>query len=96
MPDQADFINGTFELLASFAILLTILKLYKAKSAKSVSVPHVVFFTVWGAWNLYFYPSLGQWFSAASGVLVMLVNGTWAGMLAYYARKEHKEAKNDG
>ena len=55
-----DLVNGAFEMLGGFFILLSIIRLWRDKKVRGVSVVHVAFFWLWGVWNVYFYPSLGQ------------------------------------
>ncbi len=84
----ADSVNGTFELVASAAIIGHCLRLYKDKMVRGVSLTATAFFTSWGFWNLYYYPSLGQILSFAAGVGVVLANISWLGMMIYYSRKK--------
>ena len=81
-----DFINGAFEFLGGCFILLSVIRVLKDKQVKGVSWLHVSFFTVWGVWNLYFYPHLGQWWSFAGGLFIVLVNTLWVALLVYYSR----------
>ncbi len=85
-----DLINGTFEVLGGLAIGLSVHALHRAKVVRGVSWPHVAFFTSWGLWNLWFYPSLDQWFSFAGGVFLVAINAIWLGQILYYTRKERK------
>jgi hypothetical protein len=55
--------------------------------------PTSLFFTSWGVWNLYYYPSLGQWLSFAAGIALCLGNIAWVSQairLAY--RSKHNVA----
>ena len=90
----ADATNGLLELAGGFFILLSVLKLAKDKLVRGVSWVHVSFFTVWGVWNLYYYPSLDQWLSFAGGVFIVSANTVWVAMLAYYTLTEDRT--NDG
>jgi len=80
----ADLINGAFELSGSIFVLLNILKLNKDKMVHGVSWVSVSFFTCWGWWNIYYYPSLGQWFSTIGGVLLAITNTYWTCQLLHY------------
>ena len=84
----ADVGNASFEIGASFAILLHCLKLFKDKKIQGVSIPATAFFTAWGFWNLYYYPSLEQTFSFVAGIGVVSTNFLWLGMMFYYRRYE--------
>jgi len=83
----ADFINGIFELFGGVAISFSIAKVLKDKKVKGVSLIPVVFFTTWGFWNLYYYPSLGQSVSFWAGIGVAIANLIWLILLIKY-RKE--------
>ncbi len=69
-----DLINGSFEFIGAAMYVLTIRRLLRDKKYRGVSPWPVAFFSSWGAWNLIYYPSLGQWFSFAGGVALVLVN----------------------
>lgn len=81
-----DTINGLFEVLGGIFILNHCRVLYKAKQLTGVSIISTVFFTLWGVWNLYFYPSLDQWVSFAGGVVITVANLLWVGMMVYYTK----------
>lgn len=83
-----DLINGSFEFLGGFFILLSCLKVFRDKKVRGVSPYHVIYFTSWGFWNLYYYPHLDQWTSFAGGTIIVLTNTLWVGMLIYYILRE--------
>ncbi len=89
MISVPDLVNGLFECLSAPFILLSIIQLHKDKEVKGVSWKQVGFFSVWGTWNLYYYPHLDQWASFAGGILIVLANTFWLGQMLYY-RKEKK------
>lgn len=84
----ADFINGMFEMCGGFFILLHILKLYKDKKVRGVSIVATTFFASWGVWNLYYYPSLSQWWSFLGGCVIVVMNTAWILMMLYYNGRE--------
>ena len=88
-----DLINGTFESCGAFFILLSVIKLHREKVVRGVSWLHTSFFAVWGYWNLYYYPSLDQWFSFWGGMGITLTNSIWVGQLLYYTYQENKRAE---
>lgn len=90
---MADIINALFELLGGAFILLSIKKLHQEKRVAGVSWIHVSFFSVWGFWNLYYYPSLGQWYSFAGGIFIVLANSIWTAQLIYYSQKQIRQPK---
>lgn len=81
-----DLTNGAFEFFGALAITLSIRQVLKDKLVKGVSWAHIAFFASWGIWNLYYYPSLGQWASFGAGALVCAVNLIWLALLLYYRR----------
>ena len=86
-----DNVNGLFEFCGGLFILLSCIKLYKDKKVRGVSVIGIAYFTLWGYWNIHYYPHLGQWTSFVGGLCVVLVNTAWLGQMIYYIRKEKKK-----
>lgn len=81
-----DLVNGLFELGGAFLILLNVRALMRDKEIKGTHWGPVIFFTAWGFWNLWYYPSLNQWFSFAGGVAITVVNVWWLFLLWRYTR----------
>jgi len=79
-----DLINGSFELSAGIFCLINVFKLIKDKEIRGISWIPTMFFTAWGVWNLYYYPSLGQMFSFYGGMSVVTVNAIWLILVYYY------------
>jgi hypothetical protein len=73
----ADNVNGLYELLAGLFVLNHCRAVWKDKSVKGVSIVSTMFFATWGIWNLYYYPSLGQWMSFFGGLSVVSANIFW-------------------
>ena len=86
--NSSDVINGGFEAFASVMILLNCVKTYQDKKVRGISLCSIVFFTIWGLWNVYFYPANGLKWSFIAGIAVVIVNIIWVAMLIYYIRKE--------
>ena len=70
----------------AFAIMPSILKLYRDKRVLGLHWFMIAFPTAWGFWNLYYYPWLGQYLSFWGGLAVVVVNVTYLSMLFYYLR----------
>lgn len=81
-----DMVNASFEAGAGLAVLAHCTRLYQDKEARGLSIPAVLFFTGWGAWNMYYYPSLGQFWSLAGGIFVTLANLIYLALLVAYSR----------
>jgi hypothetical protein len=86
-----DLINGLFELGGGIFIALHCFKLRRQKLVRGVSVLGVLLFCLWGFWNLYYYPFLGQWMSFLGGVATVAANSTWVVMMIYYIRQERRQ-----
>ena len=84
-PDQ---INALWEFVGALFICLSIRKLYLDGQFKGVSVVPVTFFSLWGIWNLYFYPVNELWWSFYAGLLMVLANTTWLLQMGFYLVKE--------
>lgn len=85
--DYSDLINGLFELVGSAFVTLSIIKTYRDKEVKGINWLTIVFFEVWGMYNLYFYPAHDLWLSFIGGCFIMTANIVWIAMLIYYSRK---------
>lgn len=79
-----DAINGAFELLAGFFVLNHCRVLHAHKEVRGVSLASVLFFTLWGLWNLYYYPALHQPLSYYGGWFVVAANALYVGMMVSY------------
>ncbi len=90
-----DSINAAFELGAGFFVLLSIRKAYQDKAVAGLSVWHIAFIAVWGFWNIYYYPTLGQMYSFYAGVFLVNVNTIWVGQLIYYSSPHRKANTRD-
>lgn len=82
-----DLINGSFEFLGGIFYIINIVKILKHKEVKGVSWIPAAFFTLWGAWNIYYYPSLNQMFSFLGGIFIFAVNFSWICLVFYYRKK---------
>ena len=83
-----DLINGAFEFAGSMLTWMNVRQVHRDKGHAGVYVPAIAFFMSWGAWNLYYYPHLGQWWSLAGGVSLVAANVAWVLLLFYYGKKQ--------
>ena len=88
-----DIINGTLEFGGAIVIGISVWQLYQKKYAAGVSPYQFGFFSVWGIWNIFYYPQLDQWWSMAGGIAVVSMNTLWLVLYIYYDRKMKKLAK---
>jgi len=85
-----DLINGCFEMGAGLLQISNIYKLSKHKQVKGVSMYPFLLFTLWGIWNLYYYPALGQTLSFIGGIVIVVTNIIWISLALYYRKNQNK------
>lgn len=83
---ELDWINALFEVTGGLFIACNIHRLHRDKQVMGVSIVAVVFFAIWGWFNLVYYPVLGQWASAFGAGSVAIANTLWLGQIIYYSR----------
>jgi hypothetical protein len=88
-----DLINGSLEMTGALLLLRNCHLLYQHKRVQGVSVATTAFFSIWGIWNLYFYPANHLWVSFAGGVCLAAVNMTWVTLALYYSRRPRSAEK---
>jgi hypothetical protein len=72
-----DAINGGFEVVGALLTWANVARLWRERCVRGVFWPVTAFFAAWGVWNLYYYPSLGQWLSFVGGVGLVVGNVAW-------------------
>jgi hypothetical protein len=82
-----DLINGAFEFGAFLAIVNNCRVLLRDKVVRGFSGTSTLFFTLWGFWNILYYPHLGQTASFLAGLLVVTANCAYLGLLLHYRRR---------
>jgi hypothetical protein len=78
---SGDAINGAIELVGALFTWRSLLQLWRDREVKGVYWPATAFWAVWGIWNLYYYPSLGQWLSFCAGAFLVLGNVCWLALV---------------
>jgi len=91
---ELDKVNALFEAAGGMFVAMNVLRLHRDKKVRGVSIVAVSFFTVWGAFNLAYYPALDQRWSALGASSVALMNMVWLGQMVYYIQKEKKHEVN--
>ena len=87
-----DLINGLFEALAGLFVLNHCRVLLRDRAVAGVSIASVAFFTVWGVWNLWFYPNLGQFWSLIGGLFVVVANASYVALLIRYSTAKARQS----
>lgn len=72
-----DIINALFEGFGAYVAWVNFIKLRRDMAVKGVYWPVWGFFSVWGLWNLAFYPAVGAWASATMGAVLCAGNIAW-------------------
>ncbi len=80
----ADQCNATFECGGSLIVIASVVRLYFDRVVLGINWLQPVFFTMWGIWNLYYYPYLDQWYSFVGGVLLTTANVSWIALYLYW------------
>lgn len=83
-----DMINGGFEVLGFFLILNHCRVAMNDQEVKGVSIFSTLVFIVWGVWNIYWYSYLTAWYSFFGGIVLMLANMWWVGLMIYFRNKK--------
>lgn len=78
-----DMVNGLFEVGGACFLLLNVRALWRDRSLQGVHWAPVVFFQLWGLFNLWFYPAHGLLWSFIGGVAIVAVNTAWLLLLAW-------------
>ncbi len=82
-----DEVNALFELGGGVLLWLNVKSLWKDKQVRGVSFAPFAFYLGWGIWNLFYYPALGQIWSAIAGVNVVLANLAWVVLALRFRRQ---------
>lgn len=81
-----DGINGLFELFGCAAVGLSIRRLYADRQVHGVSILMIAFFTTWGFWNLFFYPSVHATLSTIGAAATCAANSWYLVLLWKFRR----------
>lgn len=83
----ADTLNGVFEIGGALLTLGNVRRVRRDKKVRGVDWRVMGFFAAWSWWNLFYYPSLGQWVSAIGAVIMVVTNTLWV-LLAWKYRHQ--------
>jgi hypothetical protein len=87
----SDLINGGLEFGGSIFLWVNVRALRRAKKVVGVFWGAPAYFTLWGLWNLFYFPSLGQWFSLCGAMSIAAANITWLVLALYYEKRNAKK-----
>jgi hypothetical protein len=78
---MTDLINGLLELGGALITLLSVRQILRDRVMMGFHWGPTIFFTGWGVWNLYFYPSIGMPISTAGAAALVLVNAVYLSLM---------------
>jgi hypothetical protein len=84
-----DVINSLFEMFGGLMVFNHCRVVWRDKAVAGVSIISTVFFTAWGFWNLYYYPSLNQWWSFIGGIVIVIMNVIWVSLMLRYRKSRN-------
>ncbi len=90
-----DVINSAFELAGAFVVLLNVRQIRIDREVKGTDWRVVAFFSIWGCWNISFYPTVNAPLSAYAAIGLVTVNNLWLIHLAYYSGYLWQVAESD-
>lgn len=79
-----DQINSFFISVASIFYFLNLLKLYKDKDVKGISILSIIFFSTWNFWTLYFFWDTEYSLTKNAYIAVAASNILYLSLLFYY------------
>ncbi len=80
------FGNAMFEFFGSMALMKNVFKLHADKMVRGYHWAATAYFMSWGYWNIFYYPSVGDWWSFTGGLFVVAVNTFWLGQMIHYRK----------
>ena len=83
-----DMINGGMQMIGALLLANNCRLTIKHRAAKGVSMISTCLFSVWGAWSIYYYASLSQWYSVTGGAMMVAMDVVWIGLMMYFRDDE--------
>lgn len=81
---RTDRINALFEWGGSVFIGLSVLQVLRDQQVAGINWATVLFFAVWGFWNLHYYRAVNHSWSLYAAATLAIVNTLYTGLLIYY------------
>lgn len=81
-----DHVNALLQLGAVGFVCLSIRRVLQDRGTRGLSLWQVGYFCAWGAFNLAYYPTLGQVWSTAAGVALFTANATYLSLCLWFKR----------
>lgn len=84
MTLNADLTNALFESAGAVLIWLNVADVWKKRKTAGIHWLPLALFTIWGYWNLAYYPHLGQFLSTVAAGFVAFANTVWLALVLRY------------
>jgi len=75
-----DIGNAVFEGGGATLVWLNVSRLRRDREIKGIDWRVQAFWAAWGVWNVFYYPQLDQWLSAAAGLVLVTGNLVWCAL----------------
>ena len=85
-----DQTNACFELMGAAFMIPSLIKAYKEKVIQGVSILTPIFFSCWGIFNVFYYPSIFQFYSGMAAIMLFSINLIWLYQVIVYSRKNNE------
>jgi hypothetical protein len=82
-----DTVNAIFEGSGALLQWGSTYRIYKDRGYAGIYLPAAALFTLWGYWNLFYYPYLGQMFSFWATIIMVSGNTAWLVLMMFFGRK---------
>jgi hypothetical protein len=86
----SDMTMGLIQVAGAGFLGVSVLQLFRRKYVGGVSAVTVSFWVAWGLWDLYYWPSLGQWWAFGGAVVVTMMNMLYVGLIVLYNYRERR------
>ena len=87
-----DLINGILEMGGALITLLSVRQILRDRAMAGFHWGPTIFFTGWGVWNLYFYPSISMPLSTAGSAALVLVNAFYLHLMLRFWRGNQRKS----
>lgn len=84
----SDMMMGLIQVTSAGFLGVSVLQLFRKKYVSGVSAVTVSFWVAWGLWDLYYFPSLHQWWAFGGGVVVTMMNALYVSLILLYNYRE--------
>jgi hypothetical protein len=88
-----DLINALFQLGGALAAWKNVQHLWRDRQIRGIFWPLTIYYAIWGLWNLAFFSHLAQWWSLASGTMLVSGNIVWSSIALHHHLKKTRQRR---